>query len=395
MRAAPEIQRNHLTIGRGHGIGTHAEDVTKHATDRHQEPARRTLHIDCLSHRGIRPTVAIVPALRRLISPRDGEHPLTTQADLPSGGQFRSLSIQQCIPFGVPRNQPRIIGRCGQDIADTQVAWLQSFTPRHPCRGKDGIGPGQQHDIVDRYMLRSRRARERDRPTPADVRGIGAHEQVSGNQFFFHEHFEVFADDGRPSLVDHRGKGDVLGLFQACIEGGFTCHGTIVAHGKADPRAGYRQAMARTRSLMVMALVLPLALLGCTKPNPGITVVSGDTSAHRLAICWTFEREQLEPGMCAQDIVTEAVSGERVARIPVAPGKTVGISVDPIVADAGWTPVIGNQRLTSTPINDLYFRFAYPELQEVPADGLDLQIVAGQGSQTKGIWVFKLVPENA
>lgn len=97
--------------------------------------------------------------------------------------------------------------------------------------------------------------------------------------------------------------------------------------------------------------------------------------------------------MCAQDIVTEAISGERIARIPVAPGQTVGISVDPVVADAGWTPVIGNQRLTSQPINALYFRFAYPELQEVPPDGLDMQIVAGRGAQTKGIWVFKLVPQ--
>lgn len=105
--------------------------------------------------------------------------------------------------------------------------------------------------------------------------------------------------------------------------------------------------------------------------------------------------DQLEPGMCAQDVVTAAISGDRVARIPVSPGQTIGISVDPVVADAGWSPVVGTQRLTSEPLKTLYFRFAYPELQEVPKDGLDLQIVAGVGDKTKGIWVFKLVPTNS
>ena len=395
MRAAPEIQCNHLTIGWGHGIGTYAEDLAEHATDRHQESAGRALHLDTLSHRGVGATVAVVPALGSLITPGDGKHALSAQADLPTARQMSLFGFPERIPFGVPRNQSRIVNRCGQDVTDTEVAGLQSFAPRHPRRSKNRIRSGKEHDIVDGHMLRPRCARQRDCPAPSDVGRVGAQKQVRGNEFVFHEHLEVFPDDSSPGLSDDGRKGDVLSLCQARIERDFGCHGTIVAHRNAHPPAGYRQAMARTRSLMVIALVLPLALLGCTKPNPGITVVSGDTSAHRLAICWTFEREQLEPGMCAQDIVTEAISGERVARIPVAPGKTVGISVDPVVADAGWTPVIGNQRLTSTPITDLYFRFAYPELQEVPADGLDLQIVAGQGSQTKGIWVFKLVPENA
>lgn len=96
--------------------------------------------------------------------------------------------------------------------------------------------------------------------------------------------------------------------------------------------------------------------------------------------------------MCAQDVVTEAISGPRVARIPVAPGQTVGISVEPVVAAAGWSPVIGTQRLTAEPLTSLYYRFAFPELQEVPAEGLDLQIIAGVGEKTKGIWIYKLVP---
>jgi hypothetical protein len=53
---------------------------------------------------------------------------------------------------------------------------------------------------------------------------------------------------------------------------------------------------------------------------------------------------------------------------------------------------VGNQRLTSTPITSTYYRFTFPELQEIPAEGLLLQIVAGSDANTRGIWVFKLDP---
>lgn len=144
--------------------------------------------------------------------------------------------------------------------------------------------------------------------------------------------------------------------------------------------------------LIVVGVVAALALAGCTKPFPGVSVVSGTTTKHQQAICWTFEQDRLEPGMCAQEVVSDFISGERMTTIPVAPGQTVGISVDPTVADVGWTPIVGNQPLVSQPINALYYRFAYPELQEVPASGLDLQIVAGSVDQAKGLWAFKLVP---
>jgi hypothetical protein len=145
----------------------------------------------------------------------------------------------------------------------------------------------------------------------------------------------------------------------------------------------------------LIATLAAVALVGCTKPFPGITVVSGTTSKHQGALCWTFDKPALEPGMCPQDVVSEAMSGDTVARIPVSPGQTVGISVDPTVADVGWTPIIGNQPLSQQPIKGLYFRFAYPELQEVPEAGLDLQIVAGSGDQIKGLWSFKLVPATS
>lgn len=144
-------------------------------------------------------------------------------------------------------------------------------------------------------------------------------------------------------------------------------------------------------------LAVPLVVLGawglaaCEKPAPGVSVVSGMTSAHRAALCWSFDGEPLSPETCAQDVVTQALEGADVARIPVIPGDVIGISVDPVVADAGWFPVIGSQRLTQQPITSTYYRFTYPDLQEVPANGVSLQVVAGNDG-TQGLWVFQLVP---
>lgn len=134
-----------------------------------------------------------------------------------------------------------------------------------------------------------------------------------------------------------------------------------------------------------------LALAACEKPAPGVSVVSGMTSAYRAALCWSFDGEPLSAETCAQDVVTEALDGSDVARVPVIPGQVIGISVDPVVADAGWFPVIGSQRLTQQPITSTYYRFTYPDLQEVPADGVSLQVVAGADG-TLGLWIFQLIP---
>ena len=175
-------------------------------------------------------------------------------------------------------------------------------------------------------------------------------------------------------IVDHRALSCALGL-----------PGNVV--DMTTLRVGQR---TRFTGAALIAVSAALLLTGCEKPAPGVSVFSGTTTEHRQAVCWAFESDALEPGNCAQELLTEASAGDVVARIPVVPGDTVGISVDPKVAEAGWTPVIGQQRLTSTPLDTTYYRFTYPDLQEVPADGVLLQIVAGRGESTRGIWVFRL-----
>lgn len=150
----------------------------------------------------------------------------------------------------------------------------------------------------------------------------------------------------------------------------------------------------RRMSMLVAAGAAVFALTACEKPSPGVTVFSGSTSAHSQALCWSFSGESLDSTACAQDVVENALRGGGVGTIPVVPGETIGISVDPSVARAGWTPVVGSQRLLQTPSTSTYYRFSFPDLQEVPADGLPLQIVAGSGESTQGIWIFRLVPDQ-
>ena len=147
----------------------------------------------------------------------------------------------------------------------------------------------------------------------------------------------------------------------------------------------------RTSRLAAAAglVLLPLALAACTKPNPGATVFSGTSSVHREAACWSADGA-LEASQCSQDLIAKASAGDTVGTLRVVPGSTVGISVDPVVADAGWYPVIGNQRLVQEPIRETYYRFTYPDLQSIPADGAALQIIAGT-DQAQGIWLFSLV----
>ncbi|MFM7597959.1 MAG: hypothetical protein ACKO70_06240 [Actinomycetota bacterium] len=150
--------------------------------------------------------------------------------------------------------------------------------------------------------------------------------------------------------------------------------------------------LAAPAVITLLAVASPLLLAACEKPAPGVSVVSGTTSAYREALCWSFDGEPLGPDTCAQDVVTQALEGEQVATLPVLSGDVVGISVDPKVADLGWYPVVGSQRLTQEPVFTTYYRFTYPDLQPVPPKGVALQVVAGQGTETLGLWVFRIVP---
>lgn len=146
----------------------------------------------------------------------------------------------------------------------------------------------------------------------------------------------------------------------------------------------------RLSLLAVSAATAAVVLTGCQKPAPGASVFSGTHTAYSEAACWAFEAPSVDADTCAQDVLAKAAAGEAVASVTVIPGEVIGVSVDPVVADAGWNIRIGGQAITQTPLTTTYFRFTFPDLQQVPAEGLSMEIVAGTDAGTKGVWLFQL-----
>lgn len=141
-----------------------------------------------------------------------------------------------------------------------------------------------------------------------------------------------------------------------------------------------------TASLVGLSALAVLALSGCEQPTPGVTVWSGRASEHTEATCWSDDpAATVDATACA----SAATQGDP-PRIEVTPGATVGISVDPEVADKGWFPTIGDSRLTVNPVTSTYYRFALSE-QNLGSD-LELRVLAlGDTSKTvRGLWVFEL-----
>lgn len=139
-----------------------------------------------------------------------------------------------------------------------------------------------------------------------------------------------------------------------------------------------------------------LTLAACEKPAPSITVFSGTTSAHREAICWSFESDRaVEESDCSIDLETQPAGEvaetllEEIAVIPATPGETVGISVDPVVAESGWLVTINGRPLIREPVTEKYFRFTMPPQPLRDGDAqLVVQALTDDGAQVRGSWIF-------
>lgn len=145
-------------------------------------------------------------------------------------------------------------------------------------------------------------------------------------------------------------------------------------------------------AVLTLAAATATTLAACEKPNPGVTVFSGTSSQRAQAICWSPDATQSVTAKgCAADIVSKAAAGGEVPIVNVVPGSTVGISVDPVVADHGWIPAVNGQQLSETPITSTYFRFTFPDLTQ-SSSGFELRIqaVGESAKDLRGLWVYKL-----
>lgn len=155
------------------------------------------------------------------------------------------------------------------------------------------------------------------------------------------------------------------------------------------------------RRLILTALTtgfVMVAATGCEKPAPSATVFSGTNSAHREAICWSFEPDQaVEKADCSLDLDTEPASEvaqkllDEIAVIPTTPGETVGISVEPSVAENGWVVSINGRSLNSEPVTEKYFRFTMPPGPLRRGDAqLVISALTAEGDGVRGSWIFGL-----
>lgn len=140
---------------------------------------------------------------------------------------------------------------------------------------------------------------------------------------------------------------------------------------------------ARRSVALGLAAVGLLTLTGCDKPNPTVTVFSGSSSNRAEAICWSDNGKPVDTSTCRGE--------ERVGAITVRADQTVGISVDPKIADSGWIVAVGETQLTSRKITETYFRFSLTP-QQLAAGPLRLQVVAVDkaGTAPAGRWLFDI-----
>lgn len=132
-----------------------------------------------------------------------------------------------------------------------------------------------------------------------------------------------------------------------------------------------------------------LALTGCTKPSPTVSVVSGTHSVNEEALCWDFNVD--ESGLDCQNLATNLQDAMPSAlAVPSMIGNTVGISVDPVVAEEGWTAFFNGQPLSQTPITETYYRFTIPAGTTLDAEGTPLAVASISDNKMRGLWLFKI-----
>ncbi|TXH44610.1 MAG: hypothetical protein E6Q90_03455 [Actinobacteria bacterium] len=152
--------------------------------------------------------------------------------------------------------------------------------------------------------------------------------------------------------------------------------------------------MKRLVAIGLAGTAAATVLVGCEKPNPGVTMWSGTHSTRAQALCWADDANQsVDAQKCAEAAVQAAAGGNGAPSLPVINGSTLGVSVDKVLTDDGWFLAQGGQQATDT-ITGTYFRTT---INQVPAAGMLLEVraLAADGKNTRGVWVFKLTGQQS
>jgi hypothetical protein len=142
----------------------------------------------------------------------------------------------------------------------------------------------------------------------------------------------------------------------------------------------------RARRAMLAALVLgpAVALGGCgVESVPLVTVFSpGSGSITVEPQCWSPDEEVSEQ---------DCANTSNLGRIQVQPGATIGINVDPPIAELGWVPTVDGERLVAANLDGTYYRFALSESDFAESADSALEVYAVDAEEnTRGLWVVQL-----
>jgi hypothetical protein len=141
-----------------------------------------------------------------------------------------------------------------------------------------------------------------------------------------------------------------------------------------------------------------LALTGCERPTPLVSLVSGGTfvKAEASSFCFEGQDPTREPGSEGGCSFTE-----RTPRLlEVRPGDQLGIDVDKDLAESGWVAVVrpqnGGQQAQeqASPVQEGHYFTFNPQFETGPIE-LDIRsLSAPRGdAQVTGVWRFVLTPK--
>ena len=151
-------------------------------------------------------------------------------------------------------------------------------------------------------------------------------------------------------------------------------------------RLGVNPPAQRGRPAVAAALLSGAVMLlaGCgVESEPLVTVFSpGSGSVSVSPQCWSPDEVVSE-----QDCATTSNLGH----IEVQPGATIGVNVDPEIAELGWVPTVGGERLVAQDLDSTYYRFALSEsnFAETPEPALEVYAI-DEDQKTRGLWVLQL-----
>jgi hypothetical protein len=151
-----------------------------------------------------------------------------------------------------------------------------------------------------------------------------------------------------------------------------------------------RRRLPATLGRLSIAAAAVVALTGCERPAPIVTVVSGTTSEWKEADVYCFDGQSLDSEDCAR-------RSAETPRVEVS-GQRIGVDVSKTVAERGWFIEVGGAdgqgQRSELQLDRHYASFTFGAL---PPEGLRMTVKTlgrdGPRGEHTGEWTFDLFPQ--